>query len=81
MRTIKRKEVGEMNLEVYIIEKLEARIHSLERKLEELSGRQEKTEERFCRIDDDYVDGVWLEKVLAKLHPETKEDSAWYDDI
>ena len=70
-----------MSLEVYVIERLEARIGSLERKLEELSDRLEKAEKRFCRIDDDYVDGVWLEKVLAKLHPEIRKDEAWYDDI
>lgn len=70
-----------MSLEVYVIEKLEARIRSLERKLEDLSDRLEKTEERFFSIDEDYVDVAWFEKVLAKLHPEIKEDSAWYDNI
>ena len=69
-----------MSLEEYIIKKLDVRIDFLERGLKELSARLEKAEQRLYSIDDDYVDLVWFEKVLAKLHPEIKEDN-WYDDV
>jgi len=69
-----------VSLEEYIVKKLDARIDSLEQELEELSARLKKTEERLSDIDGHYVDMGWFEAVLAKLHPEIKEEG-WYDDV
>jgi len=69
-----------MSLEEYIIKKQDARIDFLERRLGEVSESLEKLRQEFCHVDDVYVDMAWFEKVLAKLHPEIREDN-WYEDI
>lgn len=62
------------------IKKLDAHLGSFAGELKKFSARLEKAEGRLCYAADHYVDLEWLEKVLAKLHPEIKEDN-WYNDI
>lgn len=62
-----------MSLEVYVIEKIEARLDQLQRRLENLEIKAANVDECITAGD--------LGRTISKLHPEINDIDNWWDDI